>query len=174
MIMIKRLIQILIDFIFHNQLIVEKSTYFTVVLGMITIYGIALAFYQFVESHNANKERYLGENVISACMKYETSVISNITSNKLFKLGCLFEILYKPFIVVYKDMLTISVIHFLTFVWYAFALLYLVIFFLLIFRSAKCILNLKFHYNVETYKSIVFQLNQDFLKKDEKSTYKKV
>lgn len=162
---IKSLIQYLIDFIFHNNLIIEKSTYFTVILGILTIYGIALAFYQYVESHNVNKECYLGENIISACMKYETSVINNIISNDLFKLGCLFEILYKPFIIVYKDILTISVIQILTFVWYAFALFCLVVFFLLFFRSARCILNLTSHYNFETYKSIVFQINHDFLRK---------
>lgn len=42
------LLQIIIDYMFNNNLSIDKATFFTVIIGQITIYGILLTFYQFV------------------------------------------------------------------------------------------------------------------------------
>ena len=58
--------QVLMTYIFNNNLNIDKATYFTVIIGQITIYGILLTFYQFVVSYQSNEKTagtYLGNNI---------------------------------------------------------------------------------------------------------------
>lgn len=64
--------QILMDYICNNELNIDKATYFTVLIGQITIYGILLTFYQFVASYQGNKKavnQYLGINIAEFFVK---------------------------------------------------------------------------------------------------------
>ena len=44
------------NYVVNNYLIIDKSTYLTIVIGQITIYGILLTFYQFL---SYQRVRYL-------------------------------------------------------------------------------------------------------------------
>ena len=48
---ISYLLQKIIDYMLNNNLSIDKATFFTVIIGQITIYGILLTFYQFVASY---------------------------------------------------------------------------------------------------------------------------
>ena len=45
---ISNMLKKIINYILNNNLNIDKATFFTVVIGQITIYGILLTFYQFV------------------------------------------------------------------------------------------------------------------------------
>ena len=51
------------DYIINNTLYIDSSTYFTNVIGQITLYEIVLAFYQFLASYNSG-DTYLGVNLV--------------------------------------------------------------------------------------------------------------
>lgn len=45
---------------------IDKATFFTVVIGQITIYGILLTFYQFVADYRGSEKsvtKYLGKDI---------------------------------------------------------------------------------------------------------------
>lgn len=107
---ISYLLQIIIDYMLNNNLSIDKATFFTVLIGQVTIYGILLTFYQFVASYQGGKKaatRYLGINIF---VKSNISVFNNIVSRKIFGEIFVLEILYKPFITIYGDMLTIEIV----------------------------------------------------------------
>ena len=47
---LKNILQNFICYVLNNRLEIDKSTFLTIVIGQITVYGILLTFYQFVES----------------------------------------------------------------------------------------------------------------------------
>ncbi len=68
-----------------NCIEIDKSTYFTVIIGQITIYGILVTFYQFVVSYNGNNElvkKYLGVNVVEYYVKKKV-VVFDISEERL-------------------------------------------------------------------------------------------
>ena len=52
---ISYLLQTIMDYMLNNDLNIDKATFFTVIIGQITIYGILLTFYQFVASYQGNE-----------------------------------------------------------------------------------------------------------------------
>ena len=91
--------QILMDYICNNELNIDKATYFTVLIGQITIYGILLTFYQFVASYPGNKQavnQYLGINIAEFFVKKNVKFFNKIISKKYFGGIILLEFLYKP------------------------------------------------------------------------------
>lgn len=70
-----------------NCIEIDKSTYFTVIIGQITIYGILVTFYQFVVSYNGNNElvkKYLGVNVVEYYVKKKVVVLINLSQKEFF------------------------------------------------------------------------------------------
>ena len=70
-----------------NCIEIDKSTYFTVIIGQITIYGILVTFYQFVVSYNGNNElvkKYLGVNVVEYYVKKKVVVFDKFISKRIF------------------------------------------------------------------------------------------
>lgn len=49
------MLKMLVDYIFNNNLNIDKTTFLTIIIGQITIYGILLTFFQFVVSYQENK-----------------------------------------------------------------------------------------------------------------------
>lgn len=56
-------LQTMMNYIFENNLNIDKTTFFTVIIGQITIYGILLTFYQFVASYKKVSNQYLCFNI---------------------------------------------------------------------------------------------------------------
>lgn len=57
---------VLKDFIWNNQLSIDKGAYLTILIGQVTIYGIVLTFYQFIVSFQGNERaavKYLGYDI---------------------------------------------------------------------------------------------------------------
>ena len=95
------LLQIIKEYMLNNNLNIDKSTFFTVVIGQITIYGILLTFYQFVASYQGNEKsvtRYLGINITEYFVKKRIKIFNRIISKRMFGILLILEILYKPFI----------------------------------------------------------------------------
>lgn len=90
------LLQIIIDYMFNNNLSIDKATFFTVIIGQITIYGILLTFYQFVASYQGGEKaatRYLGINITEYFVKKKIKIFNKIISKKMFGVLLILEIL---------------------------------------------------------------------------------
>ena len=63
---IKDYLAIIYKYVISNNLNIDKGTFFTIIIGEVTVFGILLAFYQFLASYKFNEnsiDRYLGINV---------------------------------------------------------------------------------------------------------------
>ena len=124
-------VQIIREYILNNNLNVDKATFLTIVIGQITIYGILLTFYQFVASYQGSEigiNRYLGINIKEFFVKKKIKVFNNFISKKGFGIIVILEILYKPFITIYRAVLPIKTISIMNFIWFGFAITYFVLF----------------------------------------------
>lgn len=165
---ISYLLQKIMDYMLNNNLSIDKATFFTVIIGQITIYGILLTFYQFVASYQGGEKaatQYLGINITEYFVKRNISVFNNIVSRKIFGAIFVLEILYKPFITIYGDMLPIEMIRVLNFTWFFFVIFYFVVFVFLFFQCTKSILMIKLSSDVKTNGYLIRDINNMFLKK---------
>lgn len=165
---ISYLLQKIMDYMLNNNLSIDKATFFTVIIGQITIYGILLTFYQFVASYQGGEKaatRYLGINITEYFVKRNISVFNNIVSRKIFGAIFVLEILYKPFITIYGDMLPIEMIRVMNFTWFFFVIFYFVVFVFLFFQCTKSILMIKLSSDVKTNGYLIREINNMFLKK---------
>ena len=157
-----------LNYISDNQLTIDKSTFFTLVIGQITIYGILLTFYQFVVSYHGNKnvsDRYLGVNITEYFVKKKVSIFDKIVSKKCFIAIFLLEIIYLPFITIYKNMIPHKVISIMNFIWFAIVIVYFVIFVMLFSQCTRTLMKLKMSSDAKTNGYIVQKINENFLKK---------
>jgi len=162
------LLRILMNYILKNNLNIDKSTFFTVIIGQITIYGILLTFYQFVASYQGNEKkaiRYLGINITEYFVKKKISVFNNIVSKKIFGLIVVLEIMYKPFIAIYGEKLSAETISVMNFIWYLFVIFFFVLFVILFFQCTKSILLIKLCSDAKTNGYLIDEINKMFLKK---------
>ena len=77
---ISYLLQTIMDYMLNNDLNIDKATFFTVIIGQITIYGILLTFYQFVASYQGNERsvtRYLGINITEYFVKKKIKIFNS-------------------------------------------------------------------------------------------------
>lgn len=165
-------LQIIIEYMFNNKLNVDKTTFFTVIIGQLTIYGILLTFYQFVAAYQVNKKaaiRYLGINITEYLVKNNTSVFNHIVSKKVFGAIFIMEILYKPFITIYGDMLLEETICVMNFLWFLFAIFYFVVFIILFFQCTRSILIIELYSEMKGTKYLIRDINKVFLKKTMKN-----
>ena len=163
---ISYLLQKIMDYMLNNNLSIDKATFFTVIIGQITIYGILLTFYQFVASYQGGEKaatRYLGINITEYFVKRNISVFNNIVSRKIFGAIFVLEILYKPFITIYGDMLSIEIIRVMNFTWFFFVIFYFVVFVFLFFQCTKSILMIKLSSDVKTNGYLIRDINNVFL-----------
>lgn len=152
----------------NNNLNIDKATFFTVIIGQITIYGILLTFYQFVAAYQGNQKaaiRYLGVNIIEYSVRKNISAFNNIVSRKVFGVIFVMEILYKPFITIYGDMLQAETICVINYFWFLFVIFYFVVFVFLFFQCTRSIIIIKLSSDRKTNESLVRDINKEFLKK---------
>lgn len=162
-------LKILIDYIFNNQLTIDKGTYLTVVIGQITVYAILLTFYQFIISFQGTNSRsvmqYLGKNLIEYYVNEKLIIYNHIILNPLFPVLLLLEILYKPIISIWGDMIPNNIVVVANFIWYAYAVLFFILFVILFFRCTKCVLSIKNVIDIKKNRSIISSINEEFRKK---------
>lgn len=165
---LKDLLQTLVDYILNNRLNIDKETFFMIVIGQITIYGILLTFYQFVASYQGSEKdatKYLGINITEYFVKKNISVFDKILSRKLFGGIFVLEIMYKPIVAVYGDVFSMQVISVMDFAWYMFVISYFVLFVILFFQCTKSILMIRLCSDAKTNESLVGDINRKFLKR---------
>ena len=170
------LLQIIIDYMFNNNLSIDKATFFTVIIGQITIYGILLTFYQFVASYQGGEKaatRYLGINITEYFVKKKIKIFNKIISKKMFGVLLILEILYKPFMTIYGETLGISTISIINFVWFLFAIVYFILFVMLFIQCTKSILMIKMSSDIKRNGYIISEINKEFLKKTMKERISK-
>ncbi len=170
------LLQIIIDYMFNNNLSIDKATFFTVIIGQITIYGILLTFYQFVASYQGGQKaatRYLGINITEYFVKKKIKIFNKIISKKMFGVLLILEILYKPFMTIYGETLGTSTISIINFVWFLFAIVYFILFVMLFIQCTKSILMIKMSSDIKRNGYIISEINKEFLKKTMKERISK-
>lgn len=157
----------ILDYMINNQLYVDRSTYLTVVIGQITMYGIVLTFYQFLATIRKadTSENYLGVNVPEYYMKKSLGVWNRLISNSFFLILFILEILYKPIMNVFGKLIPDEFVPVLNFWWYAFSIFFFIIFTFLIVLCAKSTLNIKYIFDVKKNKKVKQKLEKDFFKK---------
>lgn len=162
------LLEILKDFMLNNSLNIDKSTFFTVIIGQITIYGILLTFYQFVASYQGSEKaaiRYLGINITEYFVKKKITFFNNVVSRKFFGALFILEIMYKPFITLYGEHLSLKTISVMNFMWFFFVISYFVIFVILFFQCTKSILLIKMSSDAKINGHLIQDINKNFLRK---------
>ena len=169
-------LQIIVDCMLNNNLSIDKATFFTVIIGQITIYGKLLTFYQFVASYQGGEKaatRYLGINITEYFVKKKIKIFNKIISKKMFGVLLILEILYKPFMTIYGDTLGASTISIINFVWFSFAIGYFILFVVLFIQCTKSILMIKMSSDVKRNGYIISEINKEFLKKTMKERISK-
>lgn len=169
-------LQIIIDCMLNNNLSIDKATFFTVIIGQITIYGILLTFYQFVASYQGGEKaatRYLGINITEHFVKKKIKIFNKIISKKMFGVLLILEILYKPIMTIYGDTLGASSISIINFGWFSFAIGYFILFVMLFIQCTKSILMIKMSSDIKRNGYIISEINKEFLKKTMKERISK-
>lgn len=165
--LIKDYLAIIYKYIISNNLNIDKGTFFTIIIGEVTVYGVILAFYQFLASYKFNEnsiDRYLGIKVIDYYIYKYLGFFNRIISSKIFKVCIFLHIFYKPFLLIYENVIGISIIKILNFIWYCFAIFYFILFFKIFMECAKCTLIFKMNNNKERMNNIINDINVRFLK----------
>ena len=124
---IKDYLAIIYKYVISNNLNIDKGTFFTIIIGEVTVFGILLAFYQFLASYKFNEnsiDRYLGINVIDYYIYKYLGGLNRFISNNIFKVCIALHIFYKPLVLIYGNVIGISIIKILNFIWYCFAIFY--------------------------------------------------
>ena len=166
--LISNLLQIIKDYILYNDLNIDKTSYLTIIIGQITIYGILLTFYQFVESYQGNgksETTYLGYHITDYFVKKRLNFYNRLISKKMFGILFILEIIYKPVITIYGEIISASTISKLNFIWFLFAIGYFIFFVMLFGQCTKSILMIKMASDVKRNYYIISQINKEFLKK---------
>lgn len=164
---IKDYLAIIYKYAISNNLNIDKGTFFTIVIGEVTVYGILLAFYQFLASYKFNEnsiDRYLGIKVIDYYIYRYLGVFNRIISNNVFKVFIVLHIFYKPLLLIYENVISISIIKILNLFWFSFVIFYFILFFIIFMVCAKCTLIFKMNNNKERMNDIIKDINELFLK----------
>lgn len=159
----------LIDYVFNNSLVIDKGTYLTIVIGQITVYAILLTFYQFIVSFQGTNDRsvlkYLGINLIEYFVNKKLVIYNQIISKPLFGLLFILEILYKPIISIYGNVIPDNILTAFNFIWYTYVVGFFIAFVILFFQCTRCILSIKTVIDRRRNANIIRCINKDFRKK---------
>lgn len=106
----------------------------------------------------------MGIKVIDYYIYKYLGFFNRIISSKIFKVCIVLHIFYKPFLLIYENVIGISIIKILNFIWYCFAIFYFILFFKIFMECAKCTLIFKMNNNKERMNNIINDINVRFLK----------
>lgn len=155
------------NYFFHNELCIDKTTFLTIIIGQIAVYGILLTFYQFVASYQRNEKntyRYLGTNIIDFYIRKNTGFFGKIVTKRIFALLLAAEILYKPLIDIYGHILSTEAVSAMNFCWFGFVIAYFLVFACIFFRCAQNIMLMKYCFEKRTTDYYINCINTFFLK----------
>lgn len=141
------------------MLTVER--YFTAIIGMITIYGIIMTFYQFVSSYQKSDVVYLGYNLKEYIINKE-SPIQRIMINKKVKYLCVFEIVIIPVIYFLEDYICPLAYSFGVILWYGGIAIFFLLSFFAMFQSAKSVRMLNKNLDIERNKKCLDMIDQEY------------
>lgn len=165
---LKELVQTMSDYIWSNNLNIDKVTFFTIVIGQIAIYGILLTFYQFIASYNESENiasRYLGINTKEYFLRKNLKNFERFVLKKTFRTILILEILYKPFIVIYGDKIHSKIISLMNFIWFAFVIFYFLFSVILFFKCVESVLKIKGNLDAKTNEELIHDIDKMFLKR---------
>lgn len=168
---ISNMLKKIINYILNNNLNIDKATFFTVVIGQITIYGILLTFYQFVAGYRGSEKsvtKYLGKDIAEFFVYKNLTIFKKIISKKIFGILLILEILYKPFMTIYGDLIGKKVINIITFMWFLFAIGYFILFVILFIQCTKSVLMIKMYSDIKIDNYIFEEIDKYFLKNMDK------
>ncbi len=157
---------VLKDFIWNNQLSIDKGTYFTILIGQVTIYGILLTFYQFIVSFQENERaavKYLGYDIAEYFAYKHTWIFNKVISTILFNVLFVLEIIYVPIVKIYCDFIPIKWISFMNFLWYTYVILYFGAFIWLVLQCTQTLLRFKRESDIYVNNGLAWDINNMFL-----------
>lgn len=153
--------------------IINIDNYFMIVIGLITIYGIMLAFHQFVVSLYGNKASglmYLYCNLSDYNLDQNVPLLK-IAKNPFFKWVTIIEIIFAPFLIVAGYILPKIIMYIMSFAWYAWVIIYFCIFFIMFWQCASAMSRIRLRlYDKD---ELVKLINKDFVKTRNKVNKKK-
>lgn len=134
------------EYILNHQLIIDRGTYLTVIIGLLTVYAVALAFYQFAASfYGGNEKRsgvYLGINLVEYHMKKGLGIYSYVISSRLFWLFFAAAVLYVPLVSVEGKYFSEEAVKVFNFAWYAYCVFFFLFFVLFFSRCTRSVMAL--------------------------------
>lgn len=148
-IIVKTLYISIIKYISDLQLTIDRGTYLTVIIGLLTVYAVALAFYQFTASfHGGIGTRagsYLGINLVEYHMKKGLGICSTVISSRLFWVFFAAEVLYKPTESIFWEYFSEKtvLVFVLNFAWYVYCILFFLFFVYFFSRCTRSVMALK-------------------------------
>ena len=154
-------------FLFNNDLYIDKTTYVTVVIGQITIYGILMTFYQFLASYSRSDNgitQYWGIDLAQYYVKRDIKLFDRFTRTRIFIIIFIFEIIYKPFLLIFGKFIKPSIISLMCFLWFFFAVCYYIMMVCAFVRCVRSTFAMKWGLNKIVQHSLITELNKEIMK----------
>ena len=134
------------EYISNHQLTIDRGTYLTVIIGLLTVYAVALAFYQFAASFYGETGKrpgvYLGIDLVEYHMKKGLGIYSSVISSRLFWLFFAAAVLYKPLVNVWGEDFSEKAVKVFNFAWYAYCVFFFLFFVLFFSRCTRAVMAL--------------------------------
>lgn len=159
-------LNIIKNFLFNNDLYIDKTTYVTVVIGQITIYGILMTFYQFLASYSRSDNgitQYWGIDLAQYYVKRDIKLFDRFTRTRIFIIIFIFEIIYKPFLLIFGKFIKPSIISSMCFLWFFFAVCYYIMMVCTFVRCARSTFAMKWCLNKIVQHSLITEINKEIM-----------
>ncbi|GKX66899.1 hypothetical protein [Inconstantimicrobium mannanitabidum] len=160
-------INTIIEFIFGNQMKIDKSVYFTVIVAQLTIYGIFLTFIQFIANiDDEGKNRiphYLGIETKSFYINKKLK-LSKIVKSEIFLVILILSLFLKPILVIFNLIIDKRMQSIIVFIWYSFAIIYMILFASIFIGCAKLTMQIKQIGENSKYNLLLDEIEENFIK----------
>lgn len=154
--------------IVNQQWNIGWELYFSLIPGQITVYGVLLAYLQFVTSYSGSKDvisTYLGMDLMEYYLRKSLFINRRIVSSPIFFTLMILEVLYKPVITVFEGRIDPKMVNLLNFFWYLFVVCYFAVFIILLFQTSRSLLFMKNAMDVKRNRVLIYEINQKIVNK---------
>lgn len=161
--------RIIKEYIVNNRLVIDKNVYFAIIFGLITVYTVILAFFQFVVSTKGidkkRELRYLGESLIDYVVFKKLTIYRKVISKHYFIISFAIIVLYKPIVTIYGAYIAEKLVHELNAGWYFFVIINLGIILVVCLECSMCTQEIKKIMEKKNVENIIHKMNTEFRNK---------
>lgn len=134
----------------------DAATYYTVVFGQLTTFGIFLAFYQFVASQSDDK--YLGQKI--SAHFYDNRIAERLISSLCFVIPFVIEILCLPLKTLFSSLSFGIMVNLINYFWSFAVIVFLVLFAVLFWKCAVQIVHGKILFKRQIKRDVARKINK--------------